>query len=130
MIVYSNSIDDLAPSDLSGFLAHWDFEPPAGTLLEMLSHSSDVIVARTSEPSVVCGYIAALSDGVACAYVSALEVRPEFRHRGIGTELLRQMVARLDVFGVYLSCAPAMTPFYEACGFKPGTAMSLRKSRA
>lgn len=107
-IAYSSSIEHLVPSDLSGFLAHWDFEPPAGTLLEILNHSTAVILARDVESSVLCGYITALSDGVACAYISALEVRSEYRRKGIGTALLNQMVDRLDVFSVYLSCAPPL----------------------
>ena len=127
MIAYSSSIAHLDRSDLSGFLAHWDFEPPAGTLYEMLRRSGDVILARDVESSTLCGYITALSDGVACAYISALEVLPEYRRRGIGTALLKQMVDRLDVFGVYLSCAPAMAPFYEAAGFTAGISMSRRK---
>ena len=127
MIAYSSSIAHLDRSDLSGFLAHWDFAPPAGTLYEMLRRSGDVILARDAESSTLCGYITALSDGVACAYISALEVLPEYRRRGIGTALLKQMVDRLDVFGVYLSCASAMAPFYEAAGFTAGTSMRRRK---
>ena len=126
-IAYSSSIGQLNSSDLSGFLAHWDFEPPAGTLFEILSRSTEVVLARDVESSVLCGYITALSDGVACAYISTLEVRPEYRHQGIGTALLNQMVDRLDVFGVYLSCAPALVPFYEGAGFKPGISMGKRK---
>ncbi|MBL0143740.1 MAG: GNAT family N-acetyltransferase [Betaproteobacteria bacterium] len=83
-------------------------------------------MARDLEASILCGYIAALSDGVACAYISALEVRQEYRGKGIGTELLNRMVERLNVFAVYLSCAPSMTPFYEAAGFSAGTSMSKR----
>jgi GNAT superfamily N-acetyltransferase len=94
----------------------------------MLSRSSEV-VARDVESSVLCGYVIALSDGVACAYITALEVRQEFRGRGIGTALLKQIVERLDVFGVYLSCVPAMASFYQAAGFAPGFSMSLRKHR-
>jgi ribosomal protein S18 acetylase RimI-like enzyme len=127
MIAYSSSIKDLKRSDLGGFLAHWDFKPPEGTLLEMLEHSTEIVLARDIETSTVCGYITALSDGVTCGYISALEVRPEYRRRGIGTELLNRMVERLNVFGVYLSCAPTMTPFYEAAGFTVGTSMSKRK---
>jgi GNAT superfamily N-acetyltransferase len=127
MIAYSTSIEHLERSDLSGFLAHWDFRPPEETLFEMLTGSSDVILAREVESSIVCGYVVALSDRVACAYISALEVRPEFRRRGIGTAPLKQMVGRLNVFGVYLSCAPAMAAFYEAAGFVPGVSMSLRR---
>ncbi len=126
-IAYSHSIEHLDESHLSGFLAHWDFEPPAGTLFEILSRSTEVILARDVESSVLCGYITALSDRIACAYISALEVRPEYRRKGIGTALLNQMVDRLNVFGVYLSCAPALVPFYEATGFKPGVSMAKRK---
>ncbi len=128
-ITYASSFGQVDGSDLSGFLAHWDFEPPAGTLFEMLSRSTEVVVARDAGSGVVCGYITALSDGVACAYISALEVRAEYRSRGIGTALLNQMVDRLDVFAVYLSCAPALVPFYEAAGFKPGISMGKRKQR-
>jgi GNAT superfamily N-acetyltransferase len=112
---------------LSGFLAHWDFQPPAGTLFEILSRSAEVILARDVESSMVCGYIAALSDRIAFAYISVLEVRPAYRGNGIGTALLNQMVDRLQVFSVYLSCAPDLVPFYQAAGFKPGTSMSKRK---
>lgn len=127
VITYTHSISNLNESDLSGFLAHWDFNPPAGTLFRMLHQSTEVIPARDAESSTVCGYISALSDGVACAYISALEVRPEYQHQGIGTSLLNQMVERLDVFGVYLSCAPTVVPFYEAAGFTQGVSMSRRK---
>ncbi len=127
MIEYSDSLADLKRADLVGFLAHWDFQPPEGTLFEMLSRSTRVILARDTESASICGYIAALSDGVACAYISAVEVRAEYRGRGIGTKLLTQMVERLDVFGIYLSCAPAMVPFYVAAGFSPGMAMSKRR---
>jgi ribosomal protein S18 acetylase RimI-like enzyme len=127
MIAYSSSIEHLDRSELAGFLAHWDFEPPDGTLFEMLSRSSQVVLARDTESSALCGYVAALSDGVACGYISALEVRPEYRRRGIGTELLKRMVERLNVYGVYLSCASEMKPFYQAAGFSAGTSMSKRK---
>lgn len=127
-IAYAHSIDEIEPSELDGFLGHWDFDPPLGTLLAILKGSTAVIVAREVESSVVCGYITALSDGVACAYVSGLEVRQPYRGQGIASTLLQQMVDRLDVFGVYLSCAPAMVEFYERAGFKQGIAMGRRKA--
>lgn len=127
MIEYSSSVERLEQGDLDGFLAHWDFVPPEGTLLTMLKQSSEVILAREAASSIVCGYVAALSDRVACAYISALEVRPEFRGRGIGTALLSRMAKRLDVYGVYLSCAPSMAEFYTSRGFTAVMGMSKRK---
>lgn len=127
MIEYSSALERLNRDDLEGFLAHWDFAPAEGTLLTMLKQSSEVILAREAGSSAVCGYVAALSDRVACAYISALEVRPEFRGRGIGTALLDQMTQRLGVYGVYLSCAPSMATFYTSRGFTAVMGMSKRR---
>ena len=126
VIKYSDSLDELTAADLEGFLAHWDFRPPEGTLLTMLKQSSEVILARDTSSSTICGYVAALSDRIACGYISALEVRPEFRGKGIGTALLTQITDRLSVYGVYLSCAPTMAAFYTSRGFTPVTGMSKR----
>ncbi len=127
MIEYVDSIDGVSADDLGGLLAHWDFTPPEGTLFAMLSQSSAIIIARDVASGRVCGYIAALSDAVAFGFISALEVRPEYRRKGVGTTLVNRMVERLDVAGIYLSCAPSIIPFYESLGFSRGTAMSRRR---
>jgi ribosomal protein S18 acetylase RimI-like enzyme len=127
MITYSDSLEGITAVDLEGFLAHWDFTPPAGTLLAMLRQSTVVLLARDHQTGAVCGYITALSDGVVCAYISALEVRPACRRQGIGKELLRGMIARLNVYGTYLSCAPPMVPFYAAAGFTKVAGMTRRR---
>jgi ribosomal protein S18 acetylase RimI-like enzyme len=126
-ITYSESLESLDAADLEGFLAHWDFTPPANTLLRMLKGSSVVILARDPESSQICGYVAALTDHVAFAYITAIEVRPEYRKRGIGTALLNRMTERLSVYGTYLSCAPALIPFYESAGFKRVAGMAKRR---
>lgn len=126
-VTYVESLDGVVAADLEGFLLHWDFVPPAGTLLRMLEGSSIVVLARATESSRVCGYVAALTDHVVCGYISAIEVRPEFRRRGIGTELLRRVTERLNVYGIYLACAPAMIPYYESAGFARVAAMSKRR---
>lgn len=127
MITYSQSLEAVTDADLTGFLAHWDFTPPDGTLLAMLHGSTHVILARDESSSTLCGYITALSDDVVCGYISAIEVRPTYRHQGIGTALLTQMTSQLQTYGTYLSCAPAMAQFYESQGFKQITGMSKRR---
>jgi len=96
-VTYVESLDGVVAADLEGFLLHWDFVPPAGTLLRMLEGSSIVVLARDAESSRVCGYVGALTDHVVCGFISAIEVRPEFRGRGIGTELLRRATERVLV---------------------------------
>jgi ribosomal protein S18 acetylase RimI-like enzyme len=130
MITYSQSLEAVTTADLEGFLTHWDFTPPDGTLLAMLKGSTHVIVAHDEASSSLCGYIMALSDSVACSYISALEVRPAYRYQGIGTALLTQMTSQLQTYGTYLSCAPEMAQFYESQGFKQITGMSKRRFRS
>jgi ribosomal protein S18 acetylase RimI-like enzyme len=127
MIAYSQSLDAVTDADLTDFLAHWDFTPPSGTLLAMLKGSTYVILARDESSSILCGYITALSDDVVCSYISAIEVRPAYRHQGIGTALLTQMTNQLQTYGTYLSCAPEMAQFYESQGFKQIVGMSKRR---
>ena len=129
-INYVDFDESVTEGDLEGLLAHWDFAPPPGTLLRMMRCSSVVILAREPGSSLVCGYVTALTDHVACSYVSAMEVRPEHRKQGIGLALLNRIVDQIDVYGTYLSCAPAMVPFYEAAGFKQVQGMAKRRAPA
>jgi ribosomal protein S18 acetylase RimI-like enzyme len=128
-VIYSDFSETTAEADLDGLLSHWDFTPPAGTLRKMLQGSSIAILARESKSSRVLGYVTALTDHVVCGYISALEVRPEYRHQGMGTALLGRIADRLNVHGIYLSCAEAMVPFYEAAGFKRVVGMGKRRPR-
>jgi GNAT superfamily N-acetyltransferase len=128
-VIYSDFSEATDEADLDGLLAHWDFTPPAGTLRRMLQGISIAIVAREPGSSRVLGYVTALTDHVVCGYISALELRPDFRHQGIGTALLARVADRLNVQGIYLSCAAAMIPFYEAAGFKQVVGMGKRRPR-
>ncbi len=128
-VIYSDFSATTDEADLDGLLSHWDFVPPAGTLRSMLKGSSIAIVAREQGSPRVLGYVTALTDQVVCGYISALEVRPEYRHQGIGSALLVRVADRLNVHGIYLSCAEAMVPFYEAAGFKQVVGMGKRRPR-
>jgi ribosomal protein S18 acetylase RimI-like enzyme len=128
MITYIENIDGITPKRLEGLLAHWDFVPSQDTLLQVLRGSSHILIALDSETRDVLGYITALSDGVSCGYISHLEVRATHRNKGIGTQLVRRMLAKLQsLYGIYLGCAPALEEFYEKLGFQKMTAMSNRK---
>lgn len=128
MIAYIENIKGITPKQLEGFLAHWDFVPSQDTLLQILRSSSHILIALDSETQNVLGYITALSDGVSCGYISHLEVRAAHRNKGIGSELVRRMLAKLQsLYGIYLGCAPALQQFYEKLGFQKMTAMRIRK---
>jgi ribosomal protein S18 acetylase RimI-like enzyme len=75
------------------------------------------VLAR--EPERVVGFVTAISDGVLSAYVPLLEVLPEYQGRGIGTELMRRLLARLeDLYMVDLCCDTDLEPFYRRLGLQ------------
>lgn len=83
------------------------------------------------EGSTVIGFITAVSDGVSAAYIPHLEVLRAFRDEGIGTELLRRMLKKLDsLYMVDLVCDPFLQSFYERAGMQPYTAMIKRNYNA
>ncbi|MEX2374074.1 MAG: GNAT family N-acetyltransferase [Dehalococcoidia bacterium] len=57
-----------------------------------------------------------------------LEVLPAYQGRGIGSELVRRMLAKLErYYMVDLVCDPDMQSFYERFMMNPGTAMIIRR---
>jgi GNAT superfamily N-acetyltransferase len=75
----------------------------------------------------VIGLVTALADGALAAFVPFLEVLPEYQGRGIGSELMRRVLARLDgSYSVDLCCDEELVPFYEALGLVRLAGMGLR----
>ena len=83
----------------------------------MLARSGDEIV----------GFVTAVSDGVLAAYIPLLEVRREWRGKGIGAELMRRMLALLaGCYMVDVVCDPELIPFYERFGMVPLAGLGRR----
>jgi ribosomal protein S18 acetylase RimI-like enzyme len=130
-IRYVASAAEVAPEQLTGFFVGWPNPPSPHTHLRLLHASDHIVLALAEEggsagPRVV-GYITALSDGVLCAYISSLEVLPEFQGQGIGSELVRRMLDKLrDLYMIDLICDPDVQPFYARLGLRPAGGMILR----
>ena len=102
--------------------------PPSPEVhLELLNKSDCIVLAKSGDGRMV-GYVTALTDGVLTAYVSFLEVLPEFRGRGIGTELMKRLLQHLEkLYAIDLMCDPEVAPFYENLGFHSGNGMMIRR---
>ena len=96
MIRYTDALDGLLPEQLTGFFVGWPSPPSSATHLEMLRGSAAVVLAVDDATGRVVGFINAISDGVLAAFIPLLEVLPAYQGRGIGSELARRMLARLD----------------------------------
>ena len=61
----------------------------------------------------------AISDGYLVVYYPHLLVLPEYRGQGIGTELMRQLMARYGGFHQHILVADGRAlDFYRKCGFE------------
>ncbi len=79
----------------------------------------------------IIGFVTAISDGVMAAYIPLLEVRREWRGKGVGQELVRRLLAQLDrLYMVDVVCDPELVPFYERFGMTPLAGMARRNRSA
>lgn len=126
VITYTDSIADISPAQLQGFFVGWPNPPAPEAHLRILKGSYAVVLAR-EESGAVVGFITAISDGVSCAYIPHLEVLPAYQGQGIGSELVRRMLARLSqLYMIDLLCDPDVQPFYERLGMRRYTGMLVR----
>lgn len=96
--------------------------------LKLLENSYAFVLALDPEMNRVVGFINALSDGVQAAFIPLLEVVPGYQRRGIGSELLKRMLARLEAIpNIDLTCDPELQPFYARFGMQPSHGMVIRR---
>ena len=97
------------------------------THLEILRNSACIVLAFDDSQNRVAGFINAHSDNILSAYIPLLEVLPEYQGRGIGGELVRRMLERLDgLYMIDLTCDKDKIGFYERFGLRPSNGMMIR----
>jgi len=116
-VEYSDRLEEIEPSQLEGFFVGWPNPPSAEMHLEILRGSAAVVLARDGEK--IVGFVNAISDGVLSGYIPLLEVLPDYQGRGIGSELVRRLVDRLEsLYMIDLCCDAELEPFYRRLGFR------------
>lgn len=113
MIRYTNKLDNIKKEDLRGFFQGWPSPPSEEKHLEILKNSTYIWLAINENNDVV-GFINSISDKCLSAYIPLLEVKPEYKNKGIGTELVKRMIESLgDYYMVDLLCDEDVIPFYK-----------------
>jgi GNAT superfamily N-acetyltransferase len=129
VISYRTDPRGLTENDLAGFFVGWPTPPSPAQHLAVLRGSYRVVIALSQDD--VIGFVNMISDGVLTAFVPWLEVRPEFQGQGVGTELMRRILAEAaHLYSVDLTCDESLRPYYERLGMAALTGMGLRNRDA
>ncbi|WP_218002523.1 GNAT family N-acetyltransferase [Nocardia brevicatena] len=96
--------------------------PEPGRWDRIRRHSLGWTTVRLSDRTLV-GFANVAWDGGEHAFLLDPTVHPDFRHRGIGTELVRgaaEAAARAGCTWLHVDFEPHLRAFYfDACGFRP-----------
>jgi ribosomal protein S18 acetylase RimI-like enzyme len=128
MIRYADSLEGITPEQIQGFFVGWQHPFPPEEHQRMLAGSDLAQLAIDAETNQVVGFVAALTDGVQGAFITLLEVLPDYQGQGIGQALMAQLLERLNhIQTIELMCDADLVPFYQRFGMKPTTGMVLRR---
>jgi ribosomal protein S18 acetylase RimI-like enzyme len=126
-IEYTDSLTGVAPDMLEGFFAGWKTPRTPEAHLQILRCSTHVVLALDPGRRKVVGFVTALSDGKQSAFISLLEVLPDCQRQGIGTELMRRILKKLEsVSAIDVTCDAELQTFYSRFGMQPSVSMILR----
>jgi ribosomal protein S18 acetylase RimI-like enzyme len=124
---YVDSPESVSPHQLQGFFVGWPNPPSPEKHRELLEKSDVCLLAMDETTSMVVGFITAITDHVLSAYIPLLEVLPSYQGQGIGAELVRRMLEKLNnLYMIDLLCDLNLQPYYERFGMKPASGMFLR----
>ena len=123
---YIDNISKIKSEQLQGFFVGWKSPLTPERHFQLLQGRTHFIVAIEDNKAV--GFITALTDGVTSSFIPLLEVLPDYQNRGIGSELFRLMLAKLEsITNVDLTCDAVVQSFYERFKMFRSSGMVLRK---
>jgi ribosomal protein S18 acetylase RimI-like enzyme len=126
-IRYADDLTGLTADHLDGFWVGWPVAPTPDQHLAALRGSEVAVLAIEGASGRVVGFATAVGDGAMAAFIPFLEVLPSHQGRGIGRDLVRQVLERLrGRYAIDLVCDEELVPFYEGLGFTRLVAMSIR----
>jgi GNAT superfamily N-acetyltransferase len=105
-------------------------EKPPAALATVFANSMFKCFVYAGETLIGAGR--ALADGIDCAYIADVAVRPEHQGRGVGSAIIRRLTERSAGHKkIILYANPGTEPFYRGLGFlHMNTAMAIWREQA
>ena len=97
----------------------WSDERDDGELVTNIIRGSHCFLAAIEDTRII-GMGRAISDRAHDAYIQDVTVHPDFQHRGIGHEMMKHLIDRLQSDGIHwigLIAGRNTHPFYRPLGF-------------
>ncbi len=127
MIRYLDNLKNISSENLEGFFDGWPNPPSVEKHLQLLKNSDYIWLALDEETDNVIGFITAISDKVLSVYIPLLEVLPEYKNRGIGSELVKRMLETTNnYYMVDLICDENLIDFYKRFNMFKSQGMIMR----
>lgn len=128
-ISYQFNLDGISSDKLTGFFVGWP-NPPSNEYLHDVLRQSAYICLALHDTKVV-GFAHAISDGIMSAYIPLLEVLPEYQKKGIGRDIIKQLLQQMDhLYMIDICCDDEIVPFYTKLGFHRVNGMIKRTYKA
>ena len=113
--------------------AWWAEDRTLEDVREMLAHTNFIFGFLSPNHGDLLAFARVLSDWTYFALIFDVIVRPEYRRKGIGSQVVKTVMKHpviTQVQNVELCCLEEMKPFYKRHGFSEGTGrMQMKRKR-
>lgn len=111
---------DISISELNNLLKTNDWQIDNTQKLERMLRSSWCYITARDKHNRLVGFVQTLSDDIFHAYILRLIVHPDFRGKGIGSNIFKELMLILELHKLKptLVATPGNRKFYEKFGFK------------
>lgn len=117
--------DTINVIELRRFFQYWK-APPSDQIRRKMIKGSDLIVTAR-KGGILIGFLSAISDHAMHAFITLLEVLPEYGGQGVGRKLVKLATSKFKGFyDIILTTDPDKSGFYKKFGFKDIHGMHLR----
>jgi ribosomal protein S18 acetylase RimI-like enzyme len=114
---FQDDYEDVCFKEVADLLHFYGLTDLSDELVEMAFRNSYAVVFVKNDEGRTVGCGRAISDGVSQGMILNIALKETYHHRGIGREIMRRLVSRLENMIITLYTHPNTLDWYEGLGF-------------